>query len=98
MNMTQAVTLNGLDLERTVATVDAIKAQPSLGHFEFRARNRWIDGGENRSTIRDFYGAAARMIRGRAPSSSSTASRRSCSATTKERTRSSFCCTHWPGA
>jgi uncharacterized OsmC-like protein len=25
--------------------------------FQFRARNMWIDGGVNRSTIRDFYGA-----------------------------------------
>lgn len=57
MNMTRTVTLNGLDLERMVGTVNAIKAEPTLASFEFRARNRWIDGGENRSTIRDFYGA-----------------------------------------
>jgi uncharacterized OsmC-like protein len=61
MNATHAIAqptrLNGLDLEALVATVGAIKNDPSLGKFEFRARNRWIDGGENRSTIRDFYGA-----------------------------------------
>ena len=57
MNPMQSMKLNGMDIERMVATVEAIKAQPSLGRFEFRARNRWIDGGENRSTIRDFYGA-----------------------------------------
>ena len=57
MNTMQTITLNGLDVDRMVATVNAIKAEPSLGRFEFRARNRWIDGGENRSTIRDFYGA-----------------------------------------
>lgn len=28
-----------------------------LARFQFRARNTWIDGGVNRSTIRDFYGA-----------------------------------------
>jgi uncharacterized OsmC-like protein len=28
-----------------------------LAKFQFRARNHWISGGENRSTIRDFYGA-----------------------------------------
>ena len=27
--------------------------------FEFRARNRWSSGGENRSKIKDFYGAKA---------------------------------------
>lgn len=57
MNTIQTATLNGLDVERMIATVDAIKSEPSLGRFEFRARNRWIDGGENRSTIRDFHGA-----------------------------------------
>lgn len=25
--------------------------------FEFRARNNWVSGGENRSTIKDFFGA-----------------------------------------
>ncbi len=48
---------NGLDIDAAVATVDAIKADTSLGRFEFRARNTWINGGENRSSIRDFYGA-----------------------------------------
>ena len=51
------VLLNGLDVQAAVDTIAAIKADPSLGRFQFRARNRWINGGENRSTIRDFYGA-----------------------------------------
>jgi uncharacterized OsmC-like protein len=50
-------TLNGLVTEKMVATVTAPKANPTLAKFEFRARNRWISGGENRSTIRDFYAA-----------------------------------------
>lgn len=53
----QTKTLNGLDTGALVATLAAVKHDASLGRFEFRARNRWIDGGENRSTIRDFYGA-----------------------------------------
>jgi uncharacterized OsmC-like protein len=52
-------TINGLDTEKMVATVAALRANPALAQFEFRARNRWISGGENRSTIRDFYGAGA---------------------------------------
>lgn len=52
-------TRNGLDLERLTSTVEAVSNDPSLGRFEFRARNQWIDGGENRSTIQDFYGAGA---------------------------------------
>jgi uncharacterized OsmC-like protein len=48
---------NGVDTEVLYGTLDAIKAQPELGKFQFRARNRWIDGAHNRTTIKDFYGA-----------------------------------------
>ncbi len=50
---------NGLNIEQMVQTVDAIKNTPSLGEFEFRASNQWINGGENRSTIQGFYGAGS---------------------------------------
>lgn len=50
-------TINGLDASQMVQTVEALKANPTLARFEFRARNRWISGGENRSTIKDFHGA-----------------------------------------
>jgi uncharacterized OsmC-like protein len=53
------IDLNGLDIQKMVETVDALRADPSLARFEFRARNRWISGGENHSTIKDFYGAGA---------------------------------------
>ena len=49
--------INGLDTTKMFETVEAIKARPDLARFEFRASNRWIQGGENLSTIRDFYGA-----------------------------------------
>ena len=55
--MTERNMLNGLDVQAALDTIAALKADPSLARFQFRARNRWIDGGENRSTIRDFYGA-----------------------------------------
>jgi uncharacterized OsmC-like protein len=48
---------NGVDSEQLYGTLDAIKANPELGIFQFRARNHWIDGSHNRSTIRGFYGA-----------------------------------------
>jgi uncharacterized OsmC-like protein len=38
-------------------TVAALRANPTLARFEFRARNQWISGGENHSTIKEFYGA-----------------------------------------
>jgi uncharacterized OsmC-like protein len=52
-----ATRINGLDVEAAMQTIEAIKADPSLARFQFRARNTWIDGGTNRSMIRDFYGA-----------------------------------------
>jgi uncharacterized OsmC-like protein len=48
---------NGVDSSTMYGTLDAIKADPSLGTFQFRATNRWIDGAHNRSTIQGFYGA-----------------------------------------
>ena len=48
---------NGVNTEQMYGTLDAIKAQPELGVFQFRAHNHWIDGAHNRSTIQGFYGA-----------------------------------------
>jgi uncharacterized OsmC-like protein len=50
-------TRNGVDTGQLFGTLDAIKADPSLARFQFRARNHWIDGSHNRTTIRDFYAA-----------------------------------------
>jgi uncharacterized OsmC-like protein len=48
---------NGVDTQQMYATLDLINAQPELARFEFRARNHWIAGAHNRSTIQDFHGA-----------------------------------------
>ena len=48
---------NGVDTEQLYGTLDAIKSQPELGVFQFRASNRWVDGAHNRTTIQGFYGA-----------------------------------------
>lgn len=57
MSNNNETTRNGLNLDQMVSTIDAIKSTPSLGEFEFRATNQWINGGENRSTIQGFFGA-----------------------------------------
>jgi uncharacterized OsmC-like protein len=49
--------INGFDVQAATDTISALKADKSLAKFEFRVRNRWINGGENRSTIQDFFGA-----------------------------------------
>jgi uncharacterized OsmC-like protein len=48
---------NGVDSAQMFGTLDAIKANPELGAFEFRATNTWIDGSHNRASIQYFYGA-----------------------------------------
>jgi uncharacterized OsmC-like protein len=49
--------INGVDVERLGQTVQAVQQNPSLGTSQFRAVNRWISGGHNRSMIKGFYGA-----------------------------------------
>ncbi|GLI36219.1 OsmC family protein [Desulforhabdus amnigena] len=49
--------LNGVNVSRLLSTIEAIKGDATIAKFKFRARNRWINGGHNRTTITDFYGA-----------------------------------------
>ena len=55
--MTVSTKMNGVDVDRLFETIEAIKQIPRLADFKFRLRNRWINGGLNRSTIKNFYGA-----------------------------------------
>ena len=57
MSTTTETIRNGVDTEQLFGTLDAVKADPSLAKFQFRARNRWINGSHNRTTNRDFYAA-----------------------------------------
>jgi uncharacterized OsmC-like protein len=54
---TMAGVINGVNLERMGATVQAVRQNASLARFQLRALNRWITGGHNRSIIQSFYGA-----------------------------------------
>jgi uncharacterized OsmC-like protein len=49
--------VNGVDVDRMTETMKAINTNPGLATFQFRASNRWITGGHNRTTIQEFYGA-----------------------------------------
>jgi uncharacterized OsmC-like protein len=49
--------VNGVDVENLMQSIEAFKEQPALGKFQFRATNKWITGGNNRSRIKEFYGA-----------------------------------------
>jgi uncharacterized OsmC-like protein len=52
---------NGVDVPTLFATLDAVKGQPEIAAFQFRARNRWVSGTHSRSTIQGFYGAMQEM-------------------------------------
>ncbi len=49
--------VNGVDIETLMGTVNAIKDDPELGACRFRARNTWLGGNHNRSTVTGFHGA-----------------------------------------
>jgi uncharacterized OsmC-like protein len=51
--------INGVNTEQMVGTMQAVRQDSTLAAFRFRASNRWINGGHNRSTIKSFYGAGA---------------------------------------
>ena len=52
---------NGVDTATLFATLDAVKAQPEIAKFQFRASNTWISGTHSRSTFSGFYGATQEM-------------------------------------
>ena len=57
MSDPRSALLNGVDVGKLLATVDAIKANPALADFMFRAEAEWKSGGHSRTKIQSFYGA-----------------------------------------
>ena len=60
---TEQQILNGVNVDGLVQTIDTIKDDSSIAKFNFRAKNQWIDGGENKTTVSDFYGAGKTHVR-----------------------------------
>ncbi|WP_282124198.1 OsmC family protein [Algibacter mikhailovii] len=52
-----STTLNGFDLEAIENTVTALKSNPKIAEFQFKAINKWESGPRNTSQIQGFYGA-----------------------------------------
>ena len=48
---------NDVDVPTLFATLDTVKANPQTADSQARARNTWISGTHNRTTIHGFYGA-----------------------------------------
>lgn len=49
--------INGVDTVKVHDTANALRQDADLGKANFRVTNRWVNGGHNRVTIKDFYGA-----------------------------------------
>jgi uncharacterized OsmC-like protein len=54
--ITTSHTINGVNVDQLQDSINAIQGEPKLAKFQFRATNTWINGGHNRTTIKDFYG------------------------------------------
>src|SRR5512141_1475647 len=67
MNMTtntterEAMMQNGVNVTALGATIEAIRQQPELAQFKFRARNQWDTGPRNAATVDSFYGTCQEM-------------------------------------
>ena len=61
MTTTDTPRRNGVDTATLFATLDAVKANPDLASFQFRASNRWVNGTHSRSTIHGFYGTGQEL-------------------------------------
>ena len=53
----EPVPMNGVDTPSLFATIGAVKAQPELAKFRFRASSRWLEGTHSRSRAEAFTGA-----------------------------------------
>src|SRR6478672_12118699 len=61
MTVTENAVRNGVDTATLFATLDAVKSDPDIAKFQFRATNRWVSGTHNRSVIHDYHGAKQEM-------------------------------------
>jgi uncharacterized OsmC-like protein len=53
----EKVPMNGVDTPTLLATINAVKEQPELAKFTWRASSRWVDGTHSRSKVEAFSGA-----------------------------------------
>jgi uncharacterized OsmC-like protein len=52
---TNTSTLNGVDVQALKETIAYLGDNPDKALFKFRARNRWIDGNRNETSIDEFF-------------------------------------------
>jgi uncharacterized OsmC-like protein len=52
--MAEERVVNGINVEELNGCMDGMRNNPELGKYQFRAKNRWVNGAHCRSTIQDF--------------------------------------------
>ncbi len=58
MKSTQQKTVtNGVDVPKLFETINAIKDNQNIAKFKFMAKNKWTLGGQNHTSVNEFYGA-----------------------------------------
>ena len=85
--------MNGVDTLTLFATIGAVKGQPELASFQFRATNRWQQGTHSRTRIEGFHGAGGEHEHALASSATTRITWRSWSGATRVPRRSSSCST-----
>jgi uncharacterized OsmC-like protein len=55
--------VNGLDQDALFDTLEAVKKDPKIAKFVFRAKNHWQTGGVNETVIKDYYGVGEEHCR-----------------------------------
>lgn len=55
--------LNGINKDELHGAVDAVKADPSLANFKFRATNTWHDGFHAETKIKDFIDPSDQVVK-----------------------------------
>ncbi|MFV1980612.1 MAG: OsmC family protein [Rhodothermia bacterium] len=48
---------NGVNVDQLIGTIEAVKGDPDVANFRFRARTEWVNGGHCRTEFKDFFGA-----------------------------------------
>lgn len=57
MNEVESKSLNGVNVDQLLGTIEAVKGNTDIALFKFRSTTKWVKGGHCQTEIKDFYGA-----------------------------------------
>ncbi len=53
--MAKESVVNGVNVTQLFDTIDNIKENKEIAKFNFRAKNKWLGGTVNKTTVSDYY-------------------------------------------